>query len=112
MQAVVRRPKSLRGSITPPGDKSISHRAAIFNAIALLDGELVAAAAGHDAALLALLERAAPEGGALVTLYVGSGLDLDAAQATADTITSRFDGVDVEVHEGGQPHYQYLVSIE
>lgn len=37
MQAVVRRPKSLRGSITPPGDKSISHRAAIFNAIA--DGE-------------------------------------------------------------------------
>jgi 3-phosphoshikimate 1-carboxyvinyltransferase len=34
MQAVVRRPKRLTGTITPPGDKSISHRAAIFNAIA------------------------------------------------------------------------------
>ncbi|MDA0798165.1 MAG: 3-phosphoshikimate 1-carboxyvinyltransferase [Chloroflexi bacterium] len=37
MQAAVRRPKRLTGTITPPGDKSISHRAAIFNAIA--DGE-------------------------------------------------------------------------
>ena len=37
MQMTVRRPKRLRGDVTPPGDKSISHRAAIFNAIA--DGE-------------------------------------------------------------------------
>jgi 3-phosphoshikimate 1-carboxyvinyltransferase len=37
MQAAVQRPKRLTGTITPPGDKSISHRAAIFNAIA--DGE-------------------------------------------------------------------------
>ncbi len=34
MQMTVRRPKRLRGDVTPPGDKSISHRAAIFNAIA------------------------------------------------------------------------------
>ena len=34
MQAVVQRPKRLVGDITPPGDKSISHRSAIFNAIA------------------------------------------------------------------------------
>ena len=34
MQAVVRKPKVISGTITPPGDKSISHRAAIFNAIA------------------------------------------------------------------------------
>ncbi len=34
MKAVVSRPKRLTGTITPPGDKSISHRAAIFNAIA------------------------------------------------------------------------------
>lgn len=34
MRVTVRRPKTLRGTITPPGDKSISHRAAIFNAIA------------------------------------------------------------------------------
>ena len=37
MQITVRHPRRLRGDVTPPGDKSISHRAAIFNAIA--DGE-------------------------------------------------------------------------
>ncbi|MEK9659605.1 MAG: 3-phosphoshikimate 1-carboxyvinyltransferase [Chloroflexota bacterium] len=34
MRAVISPPKSLRGELTPPGDKSISHRSAIFNAIA------------------------------------------------------------------------------
>jgi 3-phosphoshikimate 1-carboxyvinyltransferase len=34
MHETVSRAKRIRGSIVPPGDKSISHRAAIFNAIA------------------------------------------------------------------------------
>lgn len=34
MQQAVRAPKKLRGSVSPPGDKSLSHRAAMFNAIA------------------------------------------------------------------------------
>ena len=37
MQKTVRRPKRLRGDLTPPGDKSISHRAGDFQRIA--DGE-------------------------------------------------------------------------
>jgi len=35
----VRRPAAIRGEITPPGDKSISHRAAILNSLA--DGKAV-----------------------------------------------------------------------
>ena len=34
MKQVIRRPQALRGSVTPPGDKSISHRALLLNAIA------------------------------------------------------------------------------
>jgi 3-phosphoshikimate 1-carboxyvinyltransferase len=34
MQELVSRPRSLSGAVTPPGDKSISHRALIFNGIA------------------------------------------------------------------------------
>jgi 3-phosphoshikimate 1-carboxyvinyltransferase len=33
MQQVIRRPESIGATVRPPGDKSISHRAAIFNAI-------------------------------------------------------------------------------
>jgi len=39
VQRLVRSTRTVRGVIVPPGDKSISHRAAIFNAIA--DGEAV-----------------------------------------------------------------------
>ena len=34
MNKTIVKPSKLRGFITPPGDKSISHRSAIFNAIA------------------------------------------------------------------------------
>jgi len=37
VQRLVRSARTIRGAIAPPGDKSVSHRAAIFNAIA--DGE-------------------------------------------------------------------------
>src|SRR4051812_41732027 len=39
MERVIRPAKQLRGTIAVPGDKSISHRAAIFNALA--DGDAV-----------------------------------------------------------------------
>lgn len=39
MPRTVRRHRRLRGAIVPPGDKSISHRAAIFNAVA--EGEAI-----------------------------------------------------------------------
>ncbi len=34
VQTTIRRPKRIESTLTPPGDKSVSHRAAIFNAIA------------------------------------------------------------------------------
>ena len=86
-------------------------------AIAMLDGALVAATATPNEALIAMLDSADLEDGSLVTLYLGSGdgaagdLERIAAEAT-ETIEARFAGVEVEVHEGGQPHYTYLVSIE
>lgn len=53
MQAIVRPPPSLRGILRLPGDKSISHRAAIFNAIA--EGEAVVQNVQRGADVLATL---------------------------------------------------------
>ena len=39
MQETVRSPRKISGAVEPPGDKSISHRAAMFNAIA--EGEAI-----------------------------------------------------------------------
>ena len=81
-------------------------------AIALLDGKLVAAGATPNDALLNMLDRASVEDGSLVTLYCGAGNPNMTGQEAANSIQLRFSGVEVEVLDGGQPHYHYLVSIE
>lgn len=81
-------------------------------AIAILDGELAAAAASPNDALAAMLDAAELDDGALVTLFYGAGLAEETVEAAAEAIGARTGGIEVEVHEGGQPHYHYLVSIE
>ena len=81
-------------------------------AIAILDGGLAAAAVGPNDALAAMLDAAELDDGALVTLFYGAGLAGETAEEAAAAIGARPGDIEVEVHEGGQPHYHYLVSIE
>ena len=81
-------------------------------AIAILDGGLAAAAASPNDALTAMLDAAELDDGALVTLFYGAGLAGETAEEAAAAIGARPGDIEVEVHEGGQPHYHYLVSIE
>ena len=81
-------------------------------AVALLDGALAAAAASPNDALAAMLDAAGVGAGALVTLYYGAGLAGSAARAAAAALAVRFPGAEIEIYDGGQPHYHYLVSIE
>ncbi len=81
-------------------------------AIAILDGVLAAAAATPNDALAAMLDAAELDNGALVTLFYGAGLAEQVAEEAAAAIGTRPGDTEVEVHEGGQPHYHYLVSIE
>jgi DAK2 domain fusion protein YloV len=81
-------------------------------AIALLDDTLVTATPAPAEALLAMLSKAAPEEGSLVTLYYGKDVTETQAHAVAEEIAERCPGVETEVVNGGQPHYHYLVSIE
>ena len=48
MRQSVRRPALLRGVITPPGDKSISHRSLILNAIAKGSAKVTGLGSGED----------------------------------------------------------------
>lgn len=48
----------------------------------------------------------------ILTLYYGAGMSGYEAQSLADRLGSEFGGLDIEVHYGGQPHYQFIVSAE
>jgi dihydroxyacetone kinase-like predicted kinase len=80
--------------------------------IAIVDDELKLSAASPEQAALQALEGLAGGGTSLVTLYYGADVDEVHAKALAEHIRERLAGYEVEVVYGGQPHYDYVISIE
>jgi uncharacterized protein len=80
--------------------------------LGIFDGEAVAVADTADDAALRCLEQASVDALEIVTVYYGADATEDDAQALAARIRAAHQGLDVEVVEGGQPHYPYVVSLE
>ena len=80
--------------------------------IALLDGKLVASAGSVEEGCLQLLEKTIAAEHELITLFYGQDMTHAEANRIADVIRSRYSGQEVEVQEGGQPHYQFILSVE
>jgi len=80
--------------------------------IALLDGKLVVSAETVEQGIMDLLNKANAAEHELVTLFYGEGIPHGEANRIKDVISSKYSNLEIEVQEGGQPHYQFLISIE
>ena len=80
--------------------------------IALLDGKLVLAASSVEEATLGLLEKADVEDYELITMFTGADYSRSDANKIADAVQNKFPEQEVEMQNGGQPHYQLIISIE
>jgi dihydroxyacetone kinase-like predicted kinase len=80
--------------------------------IALLDGKLVVSAGSVEEGCLAFLEKADAAERELVTLFYGENMTHAEANRMADVIREKHSNLEVEVQEGGQPHYQFIISVE
>ncbi|GAB4399053.1 MAG: DAK2 domain-containing protein [Anaerolineales bacterium] len=80
--------------------------------IALLDGKLVASADTVEQGLFELLEKAEASEHEIVTLFFGEDMTHAEANRFADAVREKYSNLEVEVQEGGQPHYQFILSIE
>lgn len=80
--------------------------------ICLLNGKLVLASDNLKAATLGLLKKAHADHFELITLFYGSEVSRLEADAIADSIRKKFHHQEIEVQEGGQPHYLFIISIE
>jgi DAK2 domain fusion protein YloV len=80
--------------------------------IALLDGKLAVAADSLEYGCLQLLEKAHTDEHELITLFYGQDLSHSEANRVADEIRAAYPRQEVELQEGGQPHYQFIISIE
>ena len=80
--------------------------------IALLDGKLALAAESVEQGVMDLLGKADADEHELVTLFYGEGMTHSEANRIADLIRKKYSNLEIEVQEGGQPHYQFIISIE
>jgi DAK2 domain fusion protein YloV len=80
--------------------------------MAILDGKLAALTATPDAAVREGLQHSAADENSVITLYWGEGASAEAAVALQGELEESYDGAEVDVYEGAQPHYPYLVSVE
>ncbi|MXZ92309.1 MAG: DAK2 domain-containing protein [Chloroflexi bacterium] len=80
--------------------------------MAILDDQLVCLAEAAETALREGLTYSAVDEDSIITLYLGDGTDSERAAALQEDLESAHPGVEVDVYEGGQPHYPYLVSVE
>jgi uncharacterized protein len=80
--------------------------------IALLDGKLTLAAESVEQGVMDLLSKANANDAEIVTLFYGEGMTHIEANRIADVIREKYASLEVEVQEGGQPHYQFIISIE
>ena len=80
--------------------------------IALLNGKLVLSADTLEDACLGLLKKAHADHFELITLFYGDNIPKQDVFRIADLVRSRYPNQEIEVQEGCQPHYQFIISIE
>ena len=80
--------------------------------IGLLEHKLAVAGDQPIEVLVSLLREADVSEGDLVTLYYGQGLTEQNADMAQQEAMAAFPGIETEIVDGGQPHYEIIVSIE
>ncbi len=80
--------------------------------LGLLDDVLVAAGRDLLGVARTALEQAGAASAEIVTLYRGQDVRVEDANVLADALREAFPAASIELVAGGQPHYDYLISVE
>jgi len=80
--------------------------------IALLDGKLTLSAQTIEEAVMNLLEKAEAAERELITLFYGEDVNRNEALRIADAVREKYSSQEIEVQDGGQPHYPFLIAVE
>ena len=80
--------------------------------IGLIDGNLTIAGRDMQRVIRETLEHMGIERCEIVTLYFGEQVTPQEAEDTARRIKERYSQLEIEVVNGGQPHYAYILSAE
>ena len=80
--------------------------------IGLLNDDLVTAGEDLNGVVQQVLERLNPDDYEIVTVYSGEDVTPEQAEALAERVRTLYPHLEVEVLDGGQAHYHYVISVE
>jgi uncharacterized protein len=80
--------------------------------IALINGKLTLSAETIEEAVIKMLKQANASQFELITLFHGEDMPHGEANRIADMVRAVFPEQEVEVQDGGQAHYQFIIAIE
>ena len=80
--------------------------------IGLINGNLAVAGQTMERVIDDTLQRLDIDRYEVVTLYYGEDVTLQQAQETAKHIKGRYSQIEIDVVDGGQPYYAYILSAE
>ncbi len=80
--------------------------------ISLYDGKLVSSDETIEGAIDELFEKAHLEEVERITFFYGEGLNQQQVNHLGDRVREKYPDKDIEIHEGGQPHYQLIIAFE
>ncbi|AKZ49821.1 DAK2 domain-containing protein [Streptococcus pyogenes] len=80
--------------------------------LGMVDGKIVVSNPDMEATLKAAFEKMIDEDSEIVTIFVGEEGDQDLAEELAEYLEETYEDVEVEIHQGDQPVYPYLMSVE
>jgi DAK2 domain fusion protein YloV len=80
--------------------------------IAILNGDLVDSSDSVLKACSNLLKKAETDEREHITIFYGEDTTRELVEEVTQLIHTEYPDHEVEVHEGGQPHYQFILSIE
>ena len=102
------------------GEITIATRNVEINGVAVHEGEVIATLNGNvvlavnsvEEACLGLLEKAHTDERERITLFYGEKITKNDVNIIVDRIREVYPSHEIELHEGGQPHYHFIVAIE
>lgn len=102
------------------GEITVATRSVEINGISVKEGEVIAlhngvlvlASDSIENACLGLLEKADTAERERITLFYGENISRAEVNKIVDKIRSTYPSHEIELHEGGQPHYQFIIAIE
>jgi DAK2 domain fusion protein YloV len=80
--------------------------------IALFNGKLLASASSLEEACTSLMEKLELDDYELITLFHGADVSNHTANKITDGIRAAHPQLEIELQDGGQPHYQFIISFE